>query len=378
MLKCLKCGASYGDDKPIWRCPDCGGHLDHITEKPLSISPEEIKRGPLSMWRYGKTMPVRSPEKAVTMGEGLTPLIPVELNGVKPLVKMDFLCPTGSYKDRGISVLVSRLRELGIASLIEDSSGNAGAAMAAYCAAGGLNCSVYVPDYTSAGKCVQIEAYGAELIRVPGTREDTTDAAMAAARETYYGSHNWSPWFVEGVKTFAYEIWEQLGWTAPDHLVLPLGQGSLVLGAYRAFSELREMGLIDHIPKIHGVQSANCAPLAKAYESGLDVPENITKRETVAEGISSATPLRGAEVLEAVKRSGGSIVAVDEKPIVDGIFALASRGIYVEPTSAVVVPGISKLMESGAISKGEETVVFLSGSGLKATDKILDLRRKIK
>lgn len=375
MLICQKCGAAHRDDSPIWNCPDCLGHLTYKRDKPLSIPPESIKSGPLSMWRYSASLPV-SPERAVTMGEGLTPLVPVEIEGIDVLFKLDFLCPTGSYKDRGISVLVSRLSELGISSVVEDSSGNAGASMAAYCARGGIGCRIFVPNYTSAGKCVQIESSGARLVRVPGTREDTSRAAMDESRKTYYGSHNWSPWFVEGVKTFAYEVWEQMGWTVPDNIVVPAGQGSLVLGAYRAFRELMDAGQTDRMPKIHGIQAANCAPLAEAFDRGLKDYASIEKKETLAEGISSALPLRGREVLDSVRSSGGTVLSVDEEAIRDGLFLMASKGIYIEPTSAVVVPGISKLKRTGAVGKGESVVSLLSGSGLKATDKIMRLMGK--
>lgn len=376
MLKCRVCDRTYRDDCSLWRC-HCGGYLTYLRERPVEISKESVKDGPLSMWRYRSVMPVETTE-VISMGEGLTPLVTADVGTGDVLLKLDYLCPTGSYKDRGISVLTTKLRENGITSLIEDSSGNAGASMASYCARGGLKCRIFVPNYTSAGKCVQIESAGAELVKVPGTREDTSVAAMDEASSTFYGSHNWSPWFVEGVKTFAYEIWEQMGWSVPDNLVVPLGQGSLVLGAYRAFSELFEAGLIGCIPRIHGVQAENCAPIAKAYEKGMDHPVGIDKVDTVAEGISSSQPLRGEEVLEAIKGSRGSVVAVDEHSVVEGLFRLSSEGVYVEPTSAVVVPGVSKLVESGAISRGDTTVVFLSGSGLKATDKILELRRRVK
>ncbi len=375
MLKCRTCDRTYKDDCSLWRC-NCGGYLTYFREKPVEISRESISSGPLSMWRYRSVIPV-GPE-VISMGEGLTPLVRADIGIGEVFLKMDYLCPTGSYKDRGISVLTTKLRENGVTSLTEDSSGNAGASMASYCARGGLNCRIFVPHYTSAGKCVQIESAGAELVKVPGTREDTSAAALEEAKSTFYGSHNWSPWFVEGVKTFAYEIWEQMGWSVPDNLVVPLGQGSLVLGAYRAFSELLEAGLIDHMPKLHGVQAENCAPIVRAYERGLDSPVGIDKIETVAEGISSSQPLRGEEVLEAIRGSKGSAVAVDEDSIVEGLFRLSSCGVYVEPTSAVVVPGVSKLIESGSISRGETTAVFLSGSGLKATDKILELRVRTK
>lgn len=370
MLRCFRCGQSVEEASLSWRCA-CGGVLDWTAPEPMSRS--SIRHGETGMWRYAASMPVASPRTRVSIGEGGTPLVQEEWNGLSVFWKLDYLCPTGSYKDRGMSCLTSRLRELGVREVIEDSSGNAGSSMAAYCAVAGIRCKVYVPAYTSQGKCVQILSYGAELVRIDGSREETTRAAEKAACGTYYASHNWNPYFVHGIKTFAFEVWEQMGFQVPDAVLLPAGQGSLVLGWALAFEELRASGEIERIPRIYALQPENCAPLEAAFRRGLDVPETIEKKETIAEGISSAEPVRGEQVLAAVRRSEGAVLAFSEREIREGFRRLAQRGLYVEPTSAVVAAALQKLESAGDLRRGERIVALLSGSGLKATDKILSL-----
>jgi len=370
LLYCPYCMKNYPERELRWRC-ECGGYLIY---KPDRIGfPDEgelVYRQP-DIWRYREALPIDEGSVPVSMGEGMTALVPVPWDGRKVFFKLDYLCPTGSYKDRGISYLVSKLKELGVGSLIEDSSGNAGAAMAAYCARASIDCEIFVPSYTSGGKCVQIEMYGAKLRKIPGTREDTTRAAELASEKTYYASHNWSPYFVHGIKTLAFEIWEQLGGKAPDNIILPLGQGSLIMGAKLGFQELLDAGKIECLPRIYAVQSANCDPLAKAFKRKSDQPVRITKKETIAEGISSSEPVKGDMVLSDVRNSDGYILEVGEESIWSSFIKMCSLGFYVEPTSAVVGPALDELFDNGSISEGETTVALLTGSGLKATDKIL-------
>ena len=374
MLHCMDCGRNFSEKELLWRCP-CGGILD-LDGWPFAYAPREDLPG---LWRYASSLPVERPEAAASMGEGMTPLVRrdwQEKSGRASIhFKFDALCPTGSYKDRGMAVLTNRLRELGITQVVEDSSGNAGAAMAAYCALTGISCDIYVPDYTSEGKCVQIASYGAKLVRVPGSREDTTRAAEAAAASVYYASHNWSPYFAHGVKTYAFEVYEQLG-KAPDVVVVPVGQGSLALGAYLGFSELLKAGKIDRLPRIFGVQSEACAPLFQAWRKGESTPAVIIKGETMAEGIASSEPVRGAETIRLVRESGGGFVVVSEKAIWAAFERLAGSGLYVEPTSACVAAGVSQLLTEGWIKPDACCVALLSGSGLKATDKIMHLREE--
>ena len=332
---------------------------------------EDLGGRPAGLWRYHEALGIPHPEICVSFGEGNTPLSTIRLYGRDISVKMDFLCPTGSYKDRGSTVMLSKLREWGLRQIIEDSSGNAGASIAAYSALAGIQADIYIPASTSAGKAAQINMYGARLIKVPGTREDTAHAAWQASSETFYASHNWSPYFLSGMKTVAYEIAEQRNWSAPDWIVAPSGGGSLVVGIYFGFRDMLRAGLVDKMPRIVLVQAARCAPIHAAWRAGTaDVPA-ITKQDTAAEGISVAKPVRGREILAAVRETNGFVHVVSEDEIWEGLSALGGCGVYVEPTSAVVASAAKSLIDSGLISSSESVVLTLTGNGLKATDKIV-------
>ena len=364
MLVCTQCEREYGDLEAVWRC-SCGGTL---RLEGYGLPEDASGRG---IWRWLRGLPIGG-DKIVSLGEGETPLIEKKVGDAEAWFKLDYLQPSGSYKDRGMSVLVSWLRAAGPGQIIEDSSGNAGSSMAAYCAAGGLSCDVYVPDYTSEGKCVQVRAYGARLVRVPGSREDTTRVAVGAGAgssgRSFYASHNWSPWFLQGIKTWFLEVFEAL--PGVRNLVVPVGQGSIALGARLAMEDLRRAGRLKALPRMFAVQPALCAPLAQAFDAGLDEPALIEKGETAAEGIASAEPVRGAEVLRGVRETDGGFVTVEEDEIWASLRDLCRAGLYVEPTSAAAAAGWRKLLSSGRVGAREQTVVYLSGIGLKATDKI--------
>ncbi len=324
---------------------------------------------PPGPWRYREALPLPAAVEPVTLGEGATPLVEVALDGGSPHLKLDYLFPTGSYKDRGATVLVSLLRFLGVRSVVEDSSGNAGSAIAAYCAAAGIACDIYAPATASAGKLLQIRAYGATVHPIPGHREDVTAAALAAARTTRYASHYWNPFFNEGTKTMAFEVWEQLG-RAPDALVLPCGQGSIVLGAARGFAELRASGLVASLPRIVAVQAEACAPLHRMFHEGLAAAPELPPTPTVAEGIASRRPLRAREILDAVRASGGSLVAVSEAAIAAGLDWAARHGFFIEPTAAAAIAGYRQALGAGLVGPRETVVVALTGHGLKSPDTI--------
>jgi threonine synthase len=303
------------------------------------------------------------------MSEGFTPLEEVELNGNYALIKVDYLFPTGSYKDRGATVLISRMKEWGVQEVVEDSSGNAGSAIAAYCARAEIACEIYVPQSTSPEKTVQIQTYGATLRKVQGSREKTAEMAMEAASKIPYASHCWNPFFLHGTKTFAFEVWEQLGWKAPDVLVLPIGHGTLFLGAYIGFKELKEAGMIKRIPRLVGVQSAFCAPLYRAFKKGWREPRPIEKKETVAEGIAIAEPVRGRQILEAIQRTDGEIVAVTEKEIRVALREMGPKGHFIEPTAAATIAGLKRYLRKKR--QREAVVSTLTGTGLKSVGKML-------
>lgn len=351
-LECRSCGRDFDVAELRWRCP-CGGLFD--------VS---------SQWRPqpGSELPIPV-EPAVALGEGGTPIIGSRsLPGVR--FKLEFFSPTLSFKDRGAVLLATLAARLGVRSAMVDSSGNAGTAAAAYFARAGIACEVLVPASTSPEKLAQIRAHGATLTLVPGSR---ADAAAAAARiaerpEVFYASHVYHPYFAHGVKTYGYEIWEQNGRRLPSAVLVPVGNGTLLLGCYLAFSEIVEAGLADRMPALLGVQAAGCAPLAAAWNG----TETISS-PTVAEGIAIEAPPRAGQLLDAVRASGGTILTVDDAAILAGRAALASEGLFVEPTAAVCYaaaataasrsgPGWQRLRDVLAY---DDVVIPLCGAGLK-------------
>ncbi len=364
-LICATCHGVAPADVLRWRCL-CGGLYD-VQFK--AIFPREaIHHRPPSLWRYREALPLSPECETVTLGELVTPLLPwAVLPG--SYLKMEFLLPTGSFKDRGACVMLSHMKWLGVRAGVEDSSGNAGAAVAAYAARTGIACRIFVPASTSSGKLAQIATYGAEVVPVPGTREDVAAAAQKEAERTYYASHVFNPYFFQGTKTFAYEVWEQLGFRAPDQVILPVGHGTLYLGAYLGFRDLLEAGEIGRLPRLIGIQAEPCAPLAAARH-GRPPAEPGT---TIAEGIRIAAPDRAEAILAACCQTDGDLLTVSEAEIASALFTLGRAGLYVEPTAAVAPAGGLKLAAAGRLPAGTTTVIPLTGSGLKAGSAIADL-----
>lgn len=364
---CVACGREEDEQRGVWRCA-CGGVFDLAGARP-PLDPDAWAAGPATLARYEQALglAVEGGEgkgfAAITMGEGFTPLVPVGAGDAGVLAKVDYLMPTLSFKDRGAVVLMSRAASLGVTRAVEDSSGNAGTAIAAYGARAGIAVEVFVPASTSPRKIRQIEWHGAVVQVVPGTREDVAIAAAAAvtAGEAWYASHVYNPWFIEGTQTLAFELWEQLGRRAPATLVLPAGNGTLVLGAWRGFSRLAAAGLCSRRPAIVAVQAAACAPLAEAFAAGLSQPASIDPGPTAAEGVAVARPARGAQVLAAVAESGGRLISVGEEEIATARVELARAGWFVEPTAALAWAGARVLGPAA-----EPVVVVLGGAGLKA------------
>lgn len=371
ILHCPSCNQTYNLEKPRWRC-DCGNYL--LLEGEFEFGKEDIIKEDNSFFRYKATLPFLT--QTISIGESITPLTKTTIDGRECQLKLDYLLPTGSYKDRGVSVMISVLKQWGINKIVEDSSGNAGSAVAAYSSKAKIDCDVYIPSYTSSGKAAQIELYGANLIKINGSREDTADAAFNAGINSFYASHNWSPFFEHGIKTYIYEIWEQRGYELPDIIIVPCGNGSLVTSAYIAFQEMMKNSLIKTMPKIIAVQSESCAPLAKAFKKNLEEPVKVNKTSTLAEGISSASPLKGKEVLEAVYKTKGLFITVSDEEVWESLQRLAKQGIFIEPTSATATAAFSKLNKNKYIKDNEDVVIHLTGHGLKAVDKVLKLVNK--
>ena len=372
MVYCARCGRKYPGDTKIWRC-SCKGELEYQSQYTYSIPPpERLTLRPHSIWRYREALPHLEDEDIVSLGEGCTPIVTAKWKGFPVWFKLDFLCPTGSYKDRGSSVMISRLKQMGITSIVEDSSGNAGASVAAYAARAGMECRIFVASHTSPAKLAQIRAYGAKIKAVDGTRQDVAEACQRSVEEdprgeTLYASHNWNPFFLEGMKTLAYEIWEQCERSKimPDWVVVPAGYGSCALGAYRGFRDLLNQGRLSHLPRLVIVQAENCAPIYQAYLHGETQVTPIRGGNTVAEGIACSSPVRGSQVLAAARESGGFIMAVSEEEIDSAAISLAREGLFVEPTSAVVAAALGRLIDSGTIAKNDVALGILTGIGLK-------------
>lgn len=359
---CKTCGSESTLTAERWRC-DCGTAYDVPESNPTAYP------GPGDgVWRFGSWLSI---PPVVSLGEVATPLVRTLWQGSEVSFKVEGTLPTGSYKDRGTAILVSWLLASGVKHVTEDSSGNAGASLAAYCARAGIGCQVFVPSATSPGKLTQILTYGGQVMRVPGPRQAAADAAASAARGgTVYASHAWNPLFVLGCETFAFEVWEQLGRRAPDVVITPVGGGGLFLGSYLGFAALRRNGLTAHLPRHYGIQIAACAPIADAARLGADVPVPVAAMSSVAEGILVSHPVRGADVLAAALQSGGDVISVDDHDLWASLSALGKMGLYVEPTSAVACAGYTALRAAGQVGASEEIVIALTGNGLKASPQV--------
>ncbi|MCY7736867.1 threonine synthase [Bacillus safensis] len=363
-LMCNHCGKKYEMTPTLWKC-DCNGVLNLVKDTP-KIDMAAWDHYPNSLWRYVETMPFSKGSKtweSVTMGEGQTPLILLDSNEPNTYVKVDYMMPTLSFKDRGAAVLMTKAKELGVSKVIADSSGNAGTAIAAYAARCEIACDIYLSDETSPKKVAQIKAHGATIKEIRGTREDIAAAAQKAVDDenVFYASHVYHPYFFEGTKTYAYEIYEQIK-GAPDALIIPVGNGTLLLGAYYGFKELFENGLINKPPKIIAIQAKNCAPLVKAYQNEEESASPVTNTGTLAEGIAIAAPARSKQILEAVQDTNGTFIDIEEDEILNARSKLSEKGFYVEVTSAVNFAGYLKYKK-----ESKETIVIpLCGAGIKS------------
>lgn len=373
---CPACGRRFDLLDPTWRCcsgPD-GRPLPLVLAEPPAAppSPARLRERPWDLGRYAESLGV--PQEAwrlVTLGEGATPLLPAgpRVDGV--WVKAEYLSPTLSFKDRGAVLLLAAARAARARRVVVDSSGNAGTAVAAYAARAGLPAEVYVPESTSPQKLAQVRAHGARLHLVPGRREDAAAAAARAADEpgTRYASHVYDPLFHLGTATFVYEVWEQLGGRLPDVFVLPVGNGTLVLGVALGCAVLHAAGHVPALPRIVAVQAATCAPLGAAWRSGNADPVPVHPGPTLAEGIAIAAPARGAEILRAVAASGGAVVTVTDEELLAARADLAERGWYVENTAAVCWAAVRRLRRGPGAPDDPvltgEVVLPLTGAGAK-------------
>jgi len=360
---CFACDRRYPLTDRRFRC-DCGGFLTLPVGDFFSRS--VLAARDFTIWRYRETFGLPADAGPVSLGEGRTPLVRWRLAGQEVAFKLDYLQPSGSFKDRGASVLMTLVKYLGIEAVVEDSSGNAGAAMAAYAAAAGVRCTIFSPGYTPDGKLTQIRLYGAQVAKVPGTRQDANEAAIRAAETSFYASHLWHPLFCQGLATTAYEIWEQMAGQLPPAVIVPVGGGGYLEGLFIGFQALIRAGYATAMPRLIGVQANHCAPLHLAWTRSLADYADITPQPTIAEGIAVQRPPRAAAVLEAIRRSGGCTIGVSEEEILDATKTLLCLGLFAEPTSAATLAGWRKLSPA----EQADAVLILTGSGLKQTARL--------
>ncbi len=352
-----------------WRSDD--GNPMMVTPLP-GITRDDIDTRERSVWRYRAALPVVI-ERPSSLGEGCTPLVQKRWGELSPYFKLEWFNPTCSFKDRGAAVMMSFLRQIGVDAVLEDSSGNGGAAIAAAGAAAGMRVKVLAPSYTPAPKVAQIRAFGAEVQLVPGPREESEYEAVRQSESIFYASHNWHPFFLQGTKTLAYELWEDLGFVAPDNVVIPAGAGSNVLGCHIGFKELLAAGQIAKLPRIFVAQPLNCSPIDASFIAGVDTLVERAVKPTIAEGTAIKRPVRLREILQALRETNGRTVALTEEQIAVAVRRLAATGLYAEPTSATAAAAIEVLAERGHLRAGETTVCTLTGTGLDATDFMTEL-----
>lgn len=359
-VHCLNCHQPYPEQGTPYRCPKCGGLYDFSAVSRYDKARLDSKLP--GIWRYRHTFGLPENAPAVYLGEGDTPLLWSQAFGHKVAFKLEYLNPTGSFKDRGSALLVSFLKSRQVDAVVEDSSGNAGASLAAYAARAGLRARIFVPDYASGPKRFQIESYGAEIVRILGPRSNTSEAVRRAAGQgSVYASHAYMPFGLPGYATIAYEIVEQIG-AAPRTVIAPAGQGNLLLALGRGFQAMKQAGTIDELPHLVGVQARACAPLWAVFSYGAAGLGWVTEGDTLAEGVRIKHPIRGDALLQIVAESRGQFIAVDEEAILPGRDELARRGLYVEPTSAIVWSALSQV----ANQVPDPIAVVLTGSGYKS------------
>ena len=359
-LVCTECAASHEANMTALGCAKCAA--------PLDVDYTDPARHTVRSAGFDMPAPYHSDKPSVSLGEGNTPVVAIptlgrELGASNLFAKLEFMNPTGSFKDRGTATMLSVAAEHGVSEVVEDSSGNAGASVSAYAARAGMSAHVFAPSTAPEAKLGQIRVYQARTHAVPGPREASTAAAIRYQSDNrlVYASHNLSPYFVEGTKTFAYEIAAQMSPT-PDHIVIPVGNGSLLMGCWTGFSELMAGGALDSMPKLHAIQAEAVMPIAAAFAG----EEWNPGASTIAGGIAVGAPPRKNQVLRAVRESGGVVLAVSDDSIARWQKRLAaSEGIFAEPTSAAALAGIELLLRRGHIETHESALAAITGFGLK-------------
>jgi threonine synthase len=388
-LKCRECGIEY---EPQFRyiCEECFGPLDVQYEFPSNISRDTFSsRKERSYWRYFEMLPIANKNNIVNLQAGLTPLqkadrLAKEMGGLKNLfIKNDSVNPTFSFKDRPAGIAVSRAKETKLKAVGCASTGNLASATAAHAAVAELPCYIFAPSDIEHVKIAQALSYGAEFVAVDGTYDDANRVASIIGDSKGIGivNINMRPYYVEGSKTLAYEVAEQLGWQIPENLVIPVGSGAMLNAICKGFEELRTLGLVDHETdfKITAAQPHGCAPIVDAFKKKSDEVIPVERPNTIAKSLAIGDPGDGLYVLKRLNQYNGIAEEVTDEEIIDGILMLAkTEGIFTEPAGGVAVAVLKKLVEEGKIDKDERIVCYITGNGLKATEAITGVLPKLR
>jgi len=378
-LKCRECGREYEPVK-ITVCTHCFAPLDVV----YSLDKINLKRDSFlnrrrNLWRYRELLPIRDDKYIIDLGAGYTPLVKGErleekLKHNQIYLKNDSVNPTYSFKDRPAGVAVSKALELGDKVVSCASTGNLAAAVAAYAAKANIPCYVLIPYNIEGTKVSQIIAYGARIIAVKGNYDDANRLAVLASEEFGWNIVNVTsrPYYVEGSKTIAFEVCEQLNWELPDHIIIPVASGALLCAIYRGFKQFMDLDLVKgNMPVIHGAQALGCSPVAQAFKENRDFIIPVENPKTIATSIAIGDPGDGIYVNRIVRKTGGTVEAISDDEIVNSIKLLAStEGIFSEPAGGVVIGTLKKLIEEGKIKRGEKVVCCITGNGLKTAEVI--------
>ncbi|WP_054857153.1 pyridoxal-phosphate dependent enzyme [Vulcanisaeta sp. JCM 16159] len=354
LYRCSRCGYITEASSWIWKCPKCGGPLDLVIDG-LRLTLNERR----DLWRFSSVIPARP---LASLGEGFTPLIKADFLGSNTYLKLEYLNPTGSFKDRGSAVAVSKALEFGVRTVIEDSSGNAGISIAAYAAAAGIKARIYVPKDAPEGKKSLIKSLGAELIEAPSRAEASKMAVESVGPNEAYIGHAWNPWFIQGTKILAYELLDQLG-HIPSAIVFPASAGTLLLGLWVGFNELISLNIVNKIPRLYAIQAQGFASLYERMHGG-----NSGEPTKLADALRVSNPPRLEQMVSAIRDSKGDVLVVTDDELLQSWKSLLRRGIIVEPSSAIALSGYIKLLNTSYLSKDEDVVIILTGSGLKYID----------
>jgi threonine synthase len=380
-VKCIGCGKEYGPEEIVYTCAICDDILSveyRYSEIPPNLDEKWSKR-PLSVWRYRELLPIMDQSKIVTMGEGGTKLHRcqrlADMLGLEEVhVKNEGENPTGSFKDRGMTVGVTKALELRAETVACASTGNTSASLAAYAAKAGIKCLILIPSGKVAfGKLAQAIAHGADVIQIRGNFDDALRIMMElCAEHPIYLLNSVNPYRIEGQKTIAFEIMDQLG-SVPDKVIVPVGNAGNISAIWKGFTELHKLGIIKALPQMIGIQAEGAAPIATAIKAGRDFIEPVAKPETLATAIRIGAPVSWKKAIRAIKDSKGFAETVSDKEIIEAQRLLAGQeGLFVEPASAASIAGLKKLVAAGKIKSDEKIVCITTGHGLKDPEVIME------